>query len=122
MYADILGRLKDGLSRKFPEKRRIKIWFLLPVNAPAHRSVLVKDFSAKNSVTALKHPTYSLTWLLFPRLKSASCCAVVGIVKNATEELKGLSQNGFQEYFQHLCSRWQMCIFTQGDYFEGYIA
>jgi len=28
-------------------------------NAPAHQSVLVKDFLAKNNVTTLKHPPYS---------------------------------------------------------------
>jgi hypothetical protein len=54
---------------------------------------------------------------LFLRLKSASMgrrfCAAADIIKNATEELKRLSQNGFQEYFQHLCSRWQKCIFEK---------
>jgi hypothetical protein len=122
MYADILGRLRDGVSRKLPEKRRIKIWFFLHANAPAHRSVSVKDFSAKNNVTTLQHPTYFLAWLrliffMFPRLKSALIgwrfCAAADIIKNATEELKRLSQNGFQEYFQHLYSRWQKCIFEK---------
>jgi transposase len=32
---------------------------LLHDNAPAHRSVLVEDFLAKNNVTSLKHPPYS---------------------------------------------------------------
>jgi len=45
-----------------------------------------------------------------------------GVIKNATEELKRLSQNGFQEWFQHPYSRWQKCIFAQGDYFEGNVA
>jgi len=63
MYNDILGRLRRGVSRKLPEKRRIKIWFLLHANAPAHRSVMVKDFSEKNTVTTLKLPTYFVTWL-----------------------------------------------------------
>jgi hypothetical protein len=47
------------------------------------------------------------------------CCY---IIKNATKELKRLSQNGFQECFQHLYKRWQKCIFAQGDYFEGTIS
>jgi hypothetical protein len=38
---------------------------------------------------------------------------------NAMEELKRLPQNGFQEGFQHLCSRWRKCIVAQGEYFEG---
>ena len=32
------------------------------------------------------------------------------IIKNGTEEPKRLSQNGFQECYQHLCSRWQECV------------
>jgi hypothetical protein len=51
------------VRRKHPEKWRTNSWFLLHDNAPAHRSVLVKDFLGKNNVTAVKHPPYSLTWL-----------------------------------------------------------
>ena len=31
-------------------------------------------------------------------------------------------ENGFQESFQHLYSRWQKCIVAQGDYYEGNVA
>ena len=57
MYIDILRRLRDAVRRKRPEKWRTDSWFLLHDNAPAHRSVLVKDFLAKNSVTTSQHPT-----------------------------------------------------------------
>jgi histone-lysine N-methyltransferase SETMAR len=62
---------------------------------------LVKDFLAKSNVTMLKLPPYSpdLTpadFYLFPRLKSTvkgrSFCDAKDIIKNATEELKRLSQ------------------------------
>ena len=43
-------------------------------------------------------------------------------VKNATEKLKRLSQNDFQECFQHLYSCWQKSIVAQGDHFEVNIA
>jgi hypothetical protein len=46
-------------------------------------------------------------------------CDANDIINNEMEELKRLSQNGFQECFQHLDSRLQKCIFAQGDYFEG---
>ena len=57
MYIDILRRLRDAVRRKRPEKWRTDSWFLLHDNASAHRSVLVKDFLAKNSVTTSQHPT-----------------------------------------------------------------
>jgi len=41
------------------------------------------------------------------------------IIKNATEELKLLSQNEFQECFQHIFSRWQKFVVAHGYYFEG---
>jgi len=43
-------------------------------------------------------------------------------IKNATEELKRISQNGFQECTQHLHSRWKKCIVAQGEYFERNVA
>jgi ferredoxin len=71
-------------------------------------SVLVKDFLAKHKVTTLEHP---------PKLSCTGCggCVPVSstetniegwrfsdatdIINNATEELKRLSKNCFQEYF-----------------------
>jgi len=41
------------------------------------------------------------------------------IIQNATEELKRFSQNGFQDRFQRLYSRWQKCILAKGEYFEA---
>jgi hypothetical protein len=83
-------------------------WFLAH-NAPAHRSDVVKD-----NVTKLQNPPYSpdlakADFYLFPLLKSAlkrrHSCYTIDNIKNATEELKRLSQNGFQKCFQ-LYSRW----------------
>jgi hypothetical protein len=89
---------------------------------------LVKDFLVKNSVTTLENPPYcpdlaSGNFYLFLRLKSAlkgqRFCNITDIIKNETEELKRLSQNGFQEYFQNIYIRWDHFITAQRDYFEG---
>jgi hypothetical protein len=71
-------------------------------NVPAHRSVLVKDFLAKNYMTTLQHPPQSpdlaatdFTFLpLKPALKGRRFCDTNDTFKNATVELKKLSQNG----------------------------
>jgi transposase len=108
MHIDILRLLRDAVKRKLPEKWRTN-------SALAHRLVLVKDFVRKNSVTILEHPPYppdlaAADFYLFRGLKSAMkgrrFCDATDIIKNATEELKRLSQNGFQKCFQHLHSRW----------------
>jgi len=38
------------------------------------------------------------------------------------EELKRLSQNGFQACFQHLYGRWKNNVVAQADYFEENVA
>jgi len=128
MYSDIHRHLGVAVRRKRPEKWRANSWFLLPDNAPTHRSVLVKEVLAKSNVATLEHPPYSpdlspADFYLFPRLKSAlkgrSVCDATDVIKNATKELKRLLQNDFQGCSQHLYSRWQKCIFAQGDCFEG---
>ena len=63
MHINILRRLRNAVRRKRPEKRRTNSWFLLHDNAPAHRSILVEDFLAKNNVTTLEHLCTLLTWL-----------------------------------------------------------
>jgi hypothetical protein len=50
-------------------------------------------------------------------IKGRRFCVGANIIKNATDELKNLSQNGFQECFQHLYGRWQKCILAQVDCF-----
>jgi transposase len=78
-------------------------------NAPAHRSVLVKNFMAKNNTTTLEHPLYSpdlvpADFYLFPLLKSAlkgwRFCDSTDIVKSVTELMKRSPQNGFEECLQ----------------------
>jgi hypothetical protein len=108
MYADILRHLRVAVRRKRPEKWRTNSWFVLHGNAPAHRSDVVNDLLAKNSVTTLEHPPYSLdlapaAFYLFSRMKSAlkgrRFCDTTDIMMNMTEEPKKLLQNGFQECF-----------------------
>ena len=131
MYFDILRRLTDGVRRKRPENWTTNSWFPLHDNAPAHRSVLLKDFLAKNNLATLENPPYSpylpaADFYLFPQLKPAlkgRCfCDTNDIFKNANERVKRLSQNGFQECFQHLCSRWQKFTAAQVDFFEENVA
>jgi hypothetical protein len=40
-----------------------------------------------------------------PKLKEQRFCVATNIIKNATEEPKRLSQNGFQEFLPHLYIR-----------------
>jgi len=82
-------------------------------------------------MTTVQHPTYTpdlaaADLYMFPLLKSSlkgqRHCDTTDNIKNATEELKRLSQNGFHECHQRLCSRWQKCLVARGDYYEVKLA
>jgi hypothetical protein len=116
IFMGFLRRLRDAVRRKRQDKWRTNSWFLFHDNAPAHQSVLVKDFLAKNNVTTLGHHRYSYElaaddFYLFSRLKSAlkgrRFCDSTDIIRNATEELKRFLHNCSHECFQQLDSRWQ---------------
>jgi hypothetical protein len=105
MYINFRRRLRNAVTRKLPEKWRTNS-LGSPHNAPTHRSGLVKDFLAENNVITLEHLPYTsdlaaADFYLSPQLKSAlngrRLCDDTDKIKNATEELKSLSQNGFQE-------------------------
>jgi hypothetical protein len=51
MCIDVLRRLRGAIRKKRPEKWRMNGWFLLHENAPAHLSVFIETFWAKNNVT-----------------------------------------------------------------------
>jgi len=71
MHIDVRRHLRDEVRRKRPEKWRTNSWFLHFDNAPAHRSVLVKNFLAKNNVTTLKH-----LHILLARLQLIFTCSL----------------------------------------------
>ena len=88
---------------------------------------MVRNVLAKNNVTTMEYPPYfpdlaAADFYLFSGLKTAwkerRSSDATDIIENATKELKRISLNDFQECFQHLCSRWQKCIFAQWNCFE----
>ena len=71
-------------------------------------------------------PRYSWFFYLFtqmkPTLKARGFCNATDVIRNATEELKSLSQNWFMECLQHLYRRWQNCRVAQVNYSKGNVA
>lgn len=128
LYVDILRRLRDAIRRKRPEKWTGNDWILLHDNAPAHRSLLVQEYLAKNNVATLEHPPYSpdlapADFFLFTRLKTSlkgeRFTNSEAIKENATKALKDISKDDFQKCFEQLYDRWCKCVAAGGEYFEG---
>jgi hypothetical protein len=61
--------------------------------------------------------------LLFPKLKTTlkrSRFQTIGeIQENSIIKLHGITESAFQEAFQQWKKRWEGCIASRGDYFEG---
>jgi hypothetical protein len=52
-------------------------------------------------------------------LKSGLFFEHAEIQENAIRELRAIAESAFQEAFQQWKKRWERCIASRGDYFEG---
>ena len=79
-------------------------------NAPAHASLLIREFLTKHQTTVVPQPPYSpdlspADFFLFPKLKSSlkgrRFQAVEEIEENLIMDLRAIPQNTFQDAFQN---------------------
>lgn len=127
-YVQVLRRLREDVRRKRPELWKNKSWVLHHDNAPSHSSLLVSQFLAGNEIAVLPHPPYSpdlapADFFLFPKLKTTlkgrRFQSVDEIQQNSQRQLRTISQNEFQGAFQQWQKRWERCVASRGEYFEG---
>jgi hypothetical protein len=52
-------------------------------------------------------------------LKESSFRTIQEIQKNALRELRAVTESALQEAVQQWKKRWELCIASRGDYFEG---
>ena len=69
-----MRRLREAIRKKRPELWKNSSWLLHHDNAPAHSSLLVRNFLAKNNTVIVLQPPYSpdlapCDFFLFPRFK-----------------------------------------------------
>ncbi|KAG5326444.1 MOS1T transposase, partial [Acromyrmex heyeri] len=105
-----------------------KNWLLHYDNAPAHTSLLVREFLSKNNTLMMPQPPYSpdlapCDFFLFPKLKrpmKGRRYATIEEIKTASkEELNKITKNDFLKCFEDWKKRWHKYIISDGDYFEG---
>jgi hypothetical protein len=96
-------------------------------NAPSHSSFLFREFLAKHA-TVRPQPPYSLDlapadFFLFPKFKSTlkgrRFESIEAIKTNSLAHLRSIPKTAFQERFRTLKKRWERCIQSRGEYFEG---
>jgi len=127
-YVAVLKRLREAERRKRPQLWTNQSWVLHHEHAPAHSSFLVRNCVAKNETTVVPQPPYPpdlapADFFLFPKLKSTlkrrRFKTFDEIQKNSTKELLAIPKEAFQKAFQSWQKRWERCVASLGNYFEG---
>jgi len=89
---------------------------------------LIREFLMKHETTVVPQPPYSpdlapADFFLFPQLKSSlkgrRFQTIEEIEEYWTRDLHAIPQNKFQDAFQNWKKRWEWCIKSGGEYFEG---
>jgi len=107
-YLNVLKRLRVAVRRKRPEVWTNNTWMLHHDNAPAHASLLIREFLTKHEMTVVPQPPYTpdlapADFLLFPQLKSSlkgrRFQTIEEIEENLKRHLRAIPQNKFQDVF-----------------------
>jgi len=102
-------------------------WPLHRGNAPAHTSLIVREFLTKNNMTTVPHPAYSpdlppFNCYLLPkmkiRLKGWRFISIEEIQAELQQVQNTLTQADIIECFQKWQNHRDRCIQTQGAYYE----
>ena len=103
-------------------------WLLHHDNGPAHTSLLVREFLAKNNTVTMPQPPYSLDmvpcdFFLFSKikrtLKGRRFTAIDDIKSASLKELKAMPKIEFEKFFEDWKKCWHKCIISNGDYIKG---
>ena len=127
-YLEVMRHLRDAVRRKRPEMWAAQNWQLHHDNAPAHSAHLIQAYLAKNNTPLVRHPPYSpdmapCDFWLFPKLKTTlkgkRFESREEIMRKTTAELYSIPKSTFQRCYQQWQHRWEKCVHSQGEYFEG---
>jgi hypothetical protein len=74
LYCDVPRWLRENMRRKHPYKWRNNSWTLHHDDAPAHASIVARQFLVSTNTTVIPHPPYSpdlapCDLFLFPKMK-----------------------------------------------------
>jgi hypothetical protein len=115
-YGDCVKMCED-FAPNFGDKN----WLLHQDDAPSHTSTFTREFWPK--ATWLLSPAPIHPPFLFPRFKtnqkSRHFDTIEVIESESQVVLNTLTEHDFQNEFKKWHKRWERCIHTEGDYFEG---
>ena len=127
-YAQFMCRLREAIRRKRPHLWCHNRFWIHHDNAPAHRSVRVRNFLTQTNTHVVQHAPYSpdLTpsdFFLFNWLKKHMCGerfpSLEALQDRIDEEIGMIAQWEFEHamvesWRKHMCA----CLWERGEYFE----
>jgi len=126
-YIEVLANLHESVRRKRQELWR-NGWNLHQDNAPAHNALFVKQCLANKNITVPEHPPYSPDHgpcyiCFFPKitsvLKGIHFVSVQEVKAKTAESLNCLTELELRNCFEQWQYRMQLCVNSEGNYFEG---
>ena len=108
-YLEVMRSFRDAIQKKQPELWKNNSWLLHHDNAPAHSSLLVRTFLAKNNTVIMPQPPYSpdlapCEFFLFPRLKrpvkGRRFPTIEEIKTESLRVLKDIPKSAYQKCFK----------------------
>jgi len=127
-----ITEISEDLNISYVHRKRPEKWangFILHHdNALRHTSLLVQQFLSNKNITVCPHPPYSpdlaaCYFWLFPKvkmtMKGKRFELIQGIKAATTVQLKILAKEDFQNCFRKWQERWDKCVRSKGEYFDG---
>ena len=127
-YCEVLRRLRENVRQKQPEMWKNRDCLLHHDTAPAHTSIIVREFLTKNNMTTVPLPAYSpdlasRDFYVFLKmklqLKGRSFVSIEETQAESQQALNMLTSADFSECFQKWQDCWNRFKQALGDYFEG---
>ena len=108
-YLKVMKRLREAVRRKRPEAWTNKTWMLHHDDAPAHASLLIREFLAKQDTIVVPQRLLSRFGpcgrFPVPKVevhpKSRRFQTIEEIKENSLQDLRAIPQNKFQNAFQN---------------------
>jgi len=127
LYQEVLLRLRDAVRRKSSDcgKTRLGRWTttMRRLTRRSSSAVIWQNIRHHLRPSTLFSGLSPSRLIAFPKLKTTlkerRFRTIEEIQENAIRKLRVITESAFQEAFQQWKKRWERCIASRGDYFEG---
>ena len=94
-------------------------WHFHQDNGPVNNSILVTDYLTKMGIKTVPRPPYRSDFRLFSKLRGCRYETIEEMKETVTKVNDTLTQEDLHRAFEKLLERYNKCIASGGDYFEG---